>query len=585
MNILQRMALQRAFEIATEAVIPLGITALTALFVVMQLSEPTAGRALNSAEVFLLVALPTILVAWTMARAIFLLGYRKPWLFVVGALGASALFVGTLPWITAYVYEDRCLELKGRLLAVRPFDVSVSPDLRAGATSSLSSVCQLELQTPTPYRSGAFLRPVWQGVPQLMPWGYFGLALLSVLAGLGLRDRRVFATRMALRAWQGVRLQPAMGGRTAFLSKEESGRMSLHWDACANPTLWGEPCGHLYPAGYTFAKGESCSRCGLVFRPSPTVTLSVVTLRYGDLDYLNNLEHRDARVWKQGEPQPNPPDTHESRWIDLGDVTLPDVLSMAQVLSLMRDWLERLPAEDVVRKRAVRLALERSSQLAAWCWFNDEAPSLKYGIPTRDVVLASGTQRLRDLFSGHAGWKGLQLDIGLLPLDLRLGLWKPPEAWSGDGIMPAMGQRFNNRQVFWIPVSRVAFSKETDGMWVPRVEGAGLRAWLTVTSRAAWFKPAPYAWDGAPWSTLVDFEKPHDLDTIPLSLVRLPPPEEEPITHDCQLGCRLSEWDWLDRRHLELLRRQAVFMAPYDLSLWDPETSHRMASVSAIADR
>lgn len=585
MSILIRLALQRALEMALEALVPLAVAMMSVLVVSMSLSEPWAGRVLNDAEVFLVLALPVALLSWSISRGLFLLGYRKPTLFVLVSVLLTAMLVAALPFVTAYLFEDRCLELKGRLLMVKPFDVSVSPDLRADGTDGLSGVCQLELQMPTAYRSGAFYRPVWRGVPQLMPWGYVGLTLLSLLTALGLRDKRLRASRLGLALWENVRLLPGEGSRTALLSKDETGKLAMRWDACANATLWGEPCGHLYPEGYAFGKGESCARCGLVFRPSPTVTLSVISLRYGDLDMLNNLEHRDARVWKQGDVQPHPPDSAEARWVDLGEITLPDVLSIAQALALLRDWLNMQGAEDASKKKAIQLAQDRASQLAAWCWFHDDAPPLKQGIPTRDVVLATGTQRLRDVYGGHAGWKGLQLDIGLLPLDLRLGLWKPPEAWSGDGLMPALGQRFNNRQVFWIPTSRVAFSKETNGLWVPRVEGAGLRAWLTVTSRTAWFKPTPYAWEGAPWSSLVDYEKPHDLDTVPLSLVRLPPPEEEPISHDSQLGCRLSEWDWLDRRHLELLRRQAVFMAPYDLSLWDPATSNRAAAVSALIDR
>ncbi|MFM7201364.1 MAG: putative metal-binding motif-containing protein [Myxococcota bacterium] len=345
--------------------------------------------------------------------------------------------------------------------------------------------------------------------------------------------------------------------------------MPLEWEACANPTVWGELCGQLYPQGYNFARGESCARCGLVFKPSSQVTLTLIGLRHGDLELLNELESAEARVWKQGDPQPRARESAEARWVFLGEITLPDVLSVSQTLSIVRTWLERQPRDDSPRGKALQLALERASQLAAWAWFADDAPTAKVGIPTREVVLASGATRLRELYGGHAGWKGLQLDIGLMPLDLRLGLWKPPEAFSGDASRPAVGQRFNNRQVYWIPTARAAFSQKPDGLWVPRVEGAGLRSWLTVVSRAAYFKPAPYYWEGAPWSALVDVSRAHDLDQVPLSLVRLPPPEEQPMSHDDLLGCRLSEWEWFDRRHLELLRRQAIFMAPSELRLWD----------------
>jgi hypothetical protein len=217
----------------------------------------------------------------------------------------------------------------------------------------------------------------------------------------------------------------------------------------------------------------------------------------------------------------------------------------------------------------VLLARRQASRLAAWAWFAPEMPPLRHGIPTRDVLLASGTTRLRDLFVGKAGWKALQLDIGLLPVDLRLGLWKPPEVLPGPASSRVGGQRFNNRQVFWVPTAAVALSNANGGAWVPRVEGAGMRAWLTLTSREAFFRPAPYYWEGSPWSQEVQVSQPHDLDAIPLALVRFPPPEEEILTWSALLGCRLSEWDWLDKRHLELLRRQAVFMAPFDLNLWD----------------
>lgn len=583
MSILTRIGERRMLETAIESSIPLALAVVSYLYTAYALSEPTAGRPLYDLEVFLSLSLPTLLLSWAFSRVSYLAGVVYPWKSTLISLGATLLLLALVPWITSYNYQVRCRGLEGRLLPVRTFtDVSV-PDVRADATGHLDSVCQLEQQVPTAFRPGPLLRPTWRGFSQMLPFGIYGLAFLSILASVGLRDRRLIRTRLAHFLWHELRLQTAAGAESAFVYRDETGAKIGRWTACANPTIWGEVCGQLYPATHRFVEGEACVRCSLVFKPSPMLTLTVVALRHGDLDFLNNLESREARIWRQSEPQPRQAETADARWASLGEITLPDVLSVAQSLSLILDWLDKLQPEDPGQARAKELALRQASRLAAWCWFSEDAPSLKGSIPTRDVLLAIGAQRLRDLYGGRSGWKALQLDTGLLPIDLRLGLWKPPESWMADASTPQKGQRFNNRQVYWIPVSRVAFSAEPDGLWVPRVEGAGLRAWLTLTSRNAWFQPAPYHWEGAPWAELVHFDAPHDLDHVPLSLVRIPAPEEEAITQEAQLGCRLSEWDWLDRRHLELLRRQAVFMAPYDMKLWNPDTVRRGVAGAAIS--
>ena len=68
---------------------------------------------------------------------------------------------------------------------------------------------------------------------------------------------------------------------------------------------------------------------------------------------------------------------------------------------------------------AFALAKKRASRLSAWIWIGHEENALTYARPTSRALLAVGPTRLKDLPIEGGERLALQLDIGLLPLELR----------------------------------------------------------------------------------------------------------------------------------------------------------------------
>lgn len=570
MNLLTRaMARRHMLEATAEGTLPLFSALLVLLLVERQLSFPQAGKPLTDLEVVLALGLVVSCTGWAVGRLCFLLGMRMPLSITLVSLGFHSLLLGLMSDGSSELFRVVCREDGGRLAEVRPLE-TMERGWMLSSENHLLKVCRMNAPEPGPFTPGVLLRPAWQGSSQLLPWGMPLLLLVGLMSTLGLRDRRIFRSGMPRVIWSFLRLASAGGGSTAWRSPDSPPARGGPWQACNNATLWGEPCGQLYLASHSFARGEPCVRCGLLFRPAPTLTLAVVALRYGDIDFLNGLESREARIWRQGEPQPPAPLTSEPRWVSLLEVQLPDVISVSQAIALVLEAIQARPTMALGAGRALDLIFRQASRVTAWAWFSAETPDLSSGIPVRELELMSGAQRLRDVYGHRSGWKGFQLDIGLLPVDLRLGLWKPPEALAGEQLRLDGGTRYNNRQVFWLPVSRAAVSEEAHTLWVPRVEGEGLRTWLTLTSRQAHLRPAPYYWSDCPWKDDVTLDAPHDLEASPLSLVRLPAPERGPLEQADLMGCRLAEWDWLDKPHLALLRSQTVMMAPAELALPPP---------------
>ena len=88
-------------------------------------------------------------------------------------------------------------------------------------------------------------------------------------------------------------------------------------------------------------------------------------------------------------------------------------------------------------------------------------------------MMAVGTTRLRDLITDSGDELYLQLDIGLLPLELRTAFFK---TFRDENRAPRYQ---NSKSDIWVPIAP-RLSAELAGMWVPRVEGEALRKWLAT---------------------------------------------------------------------------------------------------------
>jgi hypothetical protein len=103
---------------------------------------------------------------------------------------------------------------------------------------------------------------------------------------------------------------------------------------------------------------------------------------------------------------------------------------------------------------------------------------MTYARPSDRVVLAMGSGRLRDLVSGAGEELVLQLDIGLLPLELRMGYYRRfVDSRRGDAWQ-------NSKTDYWIPTAPMQAEALAEGAWVPRIEGRALRSWLALERRS-----------------------------------------------------------------------------------------------------
>ncbi|MFM7201365.1 MAG: hypothetical protein ACKO6N_11285 [Myxococcota bacterium] len=183
-SILETLALRRMLELAVESMVPLVLALLGYTLVVIKLGQPTPGRPLTDLEVFLVLVVPTVLISLGVTRIGYLAGFTRPWSNILLTLGVTSFFMAVMPPMTAFLYEDQCRSNKGRLVGVQLFTEAPVPDVRGNATELFTKVCQLEPETPTPWRSGPLHRPVWRGMPQLLPWNAAFLAIISLLVAL-----------------------------------------------------------------------------------------------------------------------------------------------------------------------------------------------------------------------------------------------------------------------------------------------------------------------------------------------------------------------------------------------------------------
>jgi hypothetical protein len=418
--------------------------------------------------------------------------------------------------------------------------------------------CQINGVPDNPYLPGTLIHPVWSGDMGVGLWLF--VALMALLGSLGLRDWRMRPTKMPTRINDELRLAPATGPQGVPEGPPvKEGKIV----ACCNPTLWGEVCGQIYSAEKVWDSGEWCVRCQQPFRKNHReLTFSVVSLFTSDIDVLNGLERLDTVAWDRGERMP--PDARisgQERWVNIGAITVPDVITMAQLLSLVH---EQLPLWAKPKKQevedALRVAKARASRICGWIWFGRQSTRLTYARPTTNVLFGIGPNRLRDLIPQTGHELVLQLDTGLLPLELRLAFKK---TFLEEGRRPVYQ---NSKVDMWIPVSPPVEPKKKkgDGVWVDRIEGKALRAWLsTERIRPEGLKGVSMPLTYFAYGSKTDPKETQKVTPGSLDLVRMGHRGEGDQTEPDLMrrpGDSLSEWDWLEWEQIQLLRRECIVL-------------------------
>jgi hypothetical protein len=370
----------------------------------------------------------------------------------------------------------------------------------------------------------------------------------GLLGALGLRDHRLFPTTVPARVAELVRLRPAVGSAGAAGGVPKSGAVL----ACANPTLWGEPCGQMYSAEHAFEPFEWCVRCQQPFRASEReITFRVVTLASADIDVLNGLERLDTQAWPRGHAMPaDARISGRERWVELGVVRLPDTLSVAQALAVVHELLPTLGgARDERVTAAIELARDRASKVCAWIWFGRHTNRLTYARPTARVAFAFGPMRLRDVVADSGEDTTLQLEIGFVPVEVRSGHRR---VYLTPG---RPDEEQNSKLDLWVPVGPTTVSPGND--WVIRIAGDALQRWLaTERARADDARgvatPLPYLVSGGTPTT----RRPGPLDFVMMALAG----DGSDVSGIRNPGHSISEWDWFDWEQIQLLRQRVLVL-------------------------
>ncbi len=590
-------------ELAFEGAIPYAVAGVTFWQLRKLFISPSVGKPLTDLELSVLLGALTVVIAWAFARQIFHLGRRSPvTITVIGTAFGLAAVLGMAASVPSGFKSNCTNTLLGELVDASSFI----------ATDEVLQRCRIGGIPGNPYAPGTLVRPMWDGQIPLPMW--LCLALSAALASVGVRDRRMKRSRMIIKLYDKLHLAPTTGTKGTIGEKPKEGRIQ----ACANATFWGEICGQIYSADREFLPGEWCGRCQQTFhRADRTLTFRVVTLFTDNIDVLNGLERTDTVSWDWGRPMDA--DARVSgveRWALLGSVTVPDVISVSQLLSIIHEQLGSWAGKEERTQIAVKIAQERASRLYGWIWFGRQTRRLTYARPTTKVAMAVGTMRLRDIITDSGEELYFQLDVGLLPLELRVAfvktfLQRDDEEHTRSAVVQ------NSKLDLWVPVSP-RLPKDKAGLWVPRVEGAAIRTWLSTDRLRDPDKmegvavPLPYSpYDKPPSTELdqpimadddpdgeateiletgesmydapeagidpvpaeVEFEepaapvRPREIPPLPapgtLDFIRAPLNEDatDPLLTGRNIaGLYLSEWDWLEPEQIQLLRQQCLVL-------------------------
>lgn len=534
---------------------------------------PSAGRAITPVELLLMIVALGSISGWAISRQLYLAGRRRPVAHLIFGLIIGFVILGGMSAAVRRGFATRCGDPMGGV-----------PTQLEGQDRA---ACLVGGVPGNPYLPGTLVVPTWGGELPPYSWLVYGVSVL--LGAMALRDKRILPTTVVHNMHDQLRLAAAVGTKGVVEGLGKNGAVV----ACGNATLWGEPCGQLYSGDKKWEGGEWCVRCRQPFVLNErNVTFTLVSLFTGDIDVLNSIERLDTVSWPRGARKP--PDARlsgQERWVTLGQITLPDIISVAQALALVHDQLAKLDTgKDPRVTEAIQLAIGRASRLCCWFWFGRFNQRLTFARPASRARFAFGSQRLRDVLRDAGADVVLQLDIGLLPLEVRFGFrqtfreaWKTPEEQ-------------NSKQDIWVPVAPGGKQAAT-GLWVDRIEGEALRAWLSTERRRdaearGVSTPLPYQ-SSAPALRRVPApaDAPLDYVRVPYLVERAKAPvepgqtviEEEhdnlvpaspemdvDLTKEAEVGSvwfagdSIAEWEWLDWRQVELLRQQCLTLVPYE---------------------
>lgn len=458
-NPLQSMGFWRGFEGAVEIAVPMTVAGIVFFRIKALMEQVSMGRPLTGLEVFVLLGAMTAVISWAVSRQMFLSGRRKPIVIAVMATIFSCGAVYGLVKLLASGFEASCSDIfEGVLIQI--------DGVWKGQTAI---ACQVGSIAGNNYIPGALIRPAWDGQASGMLWVF--TTIVATFSSVAMRDVRVRPTKIVKKLYKLLEFAPASGLDGVLGEKAKDGRVQ----ACSNSTFWGEICGQLYSADKKFEPGEWCGRCNQTYTKADfNLTFNIVTLFSDNIDLLNMLEKKDTLSWDV--PGRIPADGRQSgveRWVVIGQVTVPDVISVSQLLSITHAQLDNWQSDNERVQSAIDLAKKRASKLYGWIWFGRQTKRLTYARPTNKVLMAVGTTRLRDLVTDSGDELYLQLDIGLLPLEMRTAFYKT----FRDEKRVARYQ--NSKLDIWVPIAP-RLSAELAGMWVPRVEGEALRKWLAT---------------------------------------------------------------------------------------------------------
>lgn len=524
-------------------------------------AAPTASRGLTPVELSVVLGACVALTGWMASRQMFIVRRRNPWSMVLLALVYTGALLFFLPGWVRDAFGTACTDtLQG--LVVQTADLTRTELL--GRADTGPALCKVGGVPDNPYLPGTLLRPSWYGELGVGQWGLlFGIATISTL---GFRDRRLWPTALVVKLLALLRYAPARG-HASGLGKPAPKEGKIV--ACNNATLWGEACGQIYPVERVWQSGEWCGRCSQPFRRAEReIQLKVVSLFSVDVDVLNGIERIDTVAWGRGDNDRG--DARPSgleRWVHLGTISLPDVITVSQALSIIHDMLPIWGGAGSERiKNAATLATRKASRVSAWIWLGSLASRLTYARPNNRAWLAIGPMRLRDIIAEGGDEVWLQLDVGLLPLEMRYGGRKNP---TEEG-KPTLVQDYKSD--VWIPVAPPNPPKDQIGLWVPRVEGDAIRTWLSTERLRDENEPgASIPLSYVPLRRKVDEEgeeatarRVYDSHTPrpgSLDFVRQPldPDGEEP-TGERNIGDSIAEWAWLEWEQIQLLRQQCLVL-------------------------
>lgn len=457
---LSSIGTRRAAEGALESTVPIMVAGGAWYLAYRLFAGASAGRAATQVELAVVLGATVGLLAWAVGRQFYLLGRRKPGTVAFWGTAFGMGGIAGLGPVVRLGFANLCTDkLGGTLVAIVDL---VDPDVTRNA-------CQIRAVPANDYLQGTLILPIWDG--SLTPQLWILMLAMALFGSVGMRMFKLRRTQVGPKMDGLLRLAPSSG--SAGSGKPAPVQAELV--ACKNPTLWGEPCAQVYGKEKEWLPGEWCIRCQQSFTPADRVLrFTVVTLFTAELDVLNGLERQDTLSWDYGAPMDEDPRiSGQERWVVLGDIELPDVLTVSQALAFVH---ERLGAwagsKDDRVKYAATLAKERASRLCAWIWFGRYVSTLTFARPTTAVSFASGPSRLRDLIPDTGRELMLQLDIGLLPLEVRTAFRQTLA--NGTRILQ------NSKRDVWVPVGPLGQQKKGKGVWVDRIEGEGLRTWLST---------------------------------------------------------------------------------------------------------